>query len=68
MAGVRHHMIFGLHRQPIIDGLGVIGVRKDFVTVAAPKLDRHRDGGKRLGRERIATAGAAITAAPMRGS
>src|SRR5277367_6421846 len=53
VAGVWHHMIFGLYRQPVINALGVVGMRKNFVAVATPKLDRHRDAGKRLGRERV---------------
>jgi hypothetical protein len=54
VAGVWNNMIFGLHRQSVIDGLGVVWLWKDFITVATPKLDRDRDGGKRLGRESIA--------------
>ena len=53
MASVRQNMVFGLHRQSVINGLSVAWLRKDFVTVATPK----RDGtvnGKRLARESIA--------------
>ena len=43
VASVWNNMIFGLHWQSVIDGLGVVRLRKDFITVATPELDRDRD-------------------------
>ena len=53
MAGILHDVVFGLGWQSVIHMLGMPRMRKHFVTVATPKLDRDRDSGKCLGRESI---------------
>ena len=49
--GVRHHTVFGLRQQPVIHILGMARMRKDFVGITAPELDRRLDAGKSFPRK-----------------
>ena len=65
--GVRDHVVFGL-RQQAVDDLGVVGLRQHRVPFRAPELHRDSDLARPAGAKAKPRAGAATTAALMRGS
>ena len=51
VAGVRHHVIFGLCRQSVIYILRMTRMWQVLIDLAPPELDRRLDAGKSLRRE-----------------